>query len=85
MWQKMPPGFFDVVFVDGSHEAADVLHDATEAYRCVKPGGFIAFDDYGWGTGWDRPKTAIDAFRQCYVGRVEQIESGYCQVFKCLK
>lgn len=57
---------FDLVYVDGSHHALDVLVDASLAWRMLAPGGVIIFDDYKWAKlGTDpllRPGTAIDAF-----------------------
>ncbi|MDO5356025.1 MAG: class I SAM-dependent methyltransferase [Conchiformibius sp.] len=40
--------YFDFIYVDGSHEAPDVLLDALLAHRLVRQGGIIAFDDYMW-------------------------------------
>ena len=37
---------FDLVYIDASHEAADVLADAVLAWPLLKPGGFLGFDDY---------------------------------------
>jgi predicted O-methyltransferase YrrM len=57
---------FDLVYVDGSHHALDVLVDASLAWRLLAPGGVIIFDDYEWAKlGTDpllRPGAAIDAF-----------------------
>lgn len=41
-------GYFDFVYVDGSHEAPDVLLDALLAHKLCRVGGIIAFDDYLW-------------------------------------
>ncbi len=41
-------GQFDFIYVDGSHEAPDVLFDALLAHRLVKVDGVIGFDDYLW-------------------------------------
>ncbi|WP_373818635.1 class I SAM-dependent methyltransferase [Glaesserella sp.] len=40
--------YFDFIYVDGSHEAPDVLFDALLAHRLVRVGGVIVFDDYLW-------------------------------------
>jgi predicted O-methyltransferase YrrM len=42
---KLPDSFYDVVFIDGSHETEDVLHDLRNAHRVLKPGGVILLDD----------------------------------------
>jgi hypothetical protein len=36
----------DLVFVDGSHEKADVLSDSANAFRMVREGGIVVWDDY---------------------------------------
>ena len=83
----MPKSSFDIVFVDGSHEAQDVLHDAVQAFRLVKTGGLIIFDDYGWGLeGQSRPKEAIDAFLHCFNLKVHVTYKGYIVIAsKCLQ
>ena len=45
---KGEAGKFDFIYVDGSHEAPDVLFDAILAHKLVKNNGIIAFDDYLW-------------------------------------
>lgn len=39
---------FDFIYIDGDHTAEGVLQDAVLAWRLIKPGGIIAFDDYLW-------------------------------------
>jgi predicted O-methyltransferase YrrM len=60
---------FDLIYVDGSHEAPDVLTDAVNAFQLLSIGGILIFDDYTWrgdvSSGKDilnLPKLAIDAF-----------------------
>lgn len=40
-------GTFDLAFVDGDHQAPSVRLDATLARWLVRPGGWLAFHDYG--------------------------------------
>lgn len=40
-------GRFDLVFVDTFHDAGAVERDTAVALRCVKPGGVVAWHDYG--------------------------------------
>lgn len=61
--------YFDFIYIDGSHQAPDVLFDAVVGFRLLKVGGVMAFDDYLWfenlAEGKDPlrcPKPAIDAF-----------------------
>jgi predicted O-methyltransferase YrrM len=60
---------FDLVYIDGSHMALDVLTDAVFGFQLLRPGGVLIFDDYLWRDkdtdGRDilyAPKAAIDAF-----------------------
>ena len=62
-------GYFDLIYVDGSHQAPDVLTDAVMSFHLLRVGGILIFDDYLWSM--DRPgtqdvlkmpKPAIDAF-----------------------
>lgn len=68
----------DLVYVDGSHEAPDVLTDLVLAFRLLRPGGVILCDDYFWSDGppaaadpLRSPKLAIDAFTNIHRRRVE--------------
>ena len=64
---------FDLIYIDGSHRAPDVLFDAVVAFKLLKPGGLMIFDDYLWHDpsieSFDplrNPKIAIDAFTNIY-------------------
>jgi len=70
---------FDFIYIDGAHDAFTVLNDAVSAYRVLKPGGLLAFDDYEWHSGKGDPHDpglAIDAIGACYQGRLELIDLG---------
>jgi predicted O-methyltransferase YrrM len=45
-------GHLDWIYIDGDHTLHAVLSDLHLARRKVKPGGFIAGDDYGLGGWW---------------------------------
>lgn len=69
--------YFDFVYIDGSHQAADVLADGVLAFRLLRIGGIMAFDDYLWAeplaTGVDPlrcPKLAIDAFINIHIRKL---------------
>lgn len=82
---KLNADRFDFVYVDGSHEACDVLHDAVQAFRVVRTGGIIVFDDYGWGVaGQSRPKEAIDAFLLCFKDKIEVLLKDYVVIVQRL-
>lgn len=78
---RLPSASFQVIYVDGSHKAADVARDAGEAWRLLAPGGYLIFDDYLWGAGdkapTDRPQPAIDAFLATRAAQCELLEKGW--------
>lgn len=71
---------FDLVYIDGSHEAPDVLSDAVLAWPLLRSGGFMGFDDYEWCRFPEPercPRLAIDAFLSVMRGRLEEVHRGY--------
>jgi predicted O-methyltransferase YrrM len=66
---------FDFIYVDGSHQAPDVLGDLFLSMQLCRIGGVIACDDYLWGEGSEnilhRPKLGVDAFTTCFAGRLK--------------
>lgn len=78
---RQPQPQFDVVYIDGSHWAKDVLSDAVLAFKMLKKGGIMIFDDYGWTDLGDdpqaSPKAGIDAFLQGHEGLVEVLHIGF--------
>ena len=77
---KTLPGEYDLVYIDGSHDAADVLTDAVLAWSLLKPGGILGFDDYGWHVFPEpekRPGPAVDAFLLTMRKRFEELYRGY--------
>lgn len=81
-------GYFDFVYVDGSHLAPDVLCDAVLAFRLLKVGGVMAFDDYLWAEempyGRDPlrcPKPAIDAFTNLYARKLRILVAPLVQLY----
>jgi len=80
------PGAFDFIYVDGSHQAPDVLCDAVLAFRLLRVGGVLAFDDYLWHetTPPDPlrcPKVAIDAFVNIYVQKLQVLRTPMYQLY----
>ena len=56
---------FDLIYIDGSHYADDVLRDAISAFSVVKVGGIIFFDDYLWE--WYGDKGLNPYFSPCFA------------------
>ena len=70
---------FDLVYVDGSHRALDVIVDASLCWHLLRPSGIAIFDDYGplppGEDALDHPTTAIDGFRSMLGDRLEVLSS----------
>jgi glycosyltransferase involved in cell wall biosynthesis/predicted O-methyltransferase YrrM len=79
--RSLPNHSFHLAYIDGSHIASDVLEDTILAWRLVKIGGLLIFDDYGFrfGEGIDEkpPKAAIDAFLSLFDKKIKLIHQGY--------
>jgi predicted O-methyltransferase YrrM len=70
--------YFDLVYIDGSHLASDVLSDAIMGFRLLRVGGLLGFDDYLLNylpemnrSPLENPKPAIDAFTNIYFKKIE--------------
>ena len=81
-------GYFDFVYVDGSHQAPDVLCDAVLGFKLLKIGGVLAFDDYLWAETSETtkdplrcPKPAIDAFVNINFRKLRVIKAPLYQLF----
>ena len=65
---------FDFVYIDGSHVAIDVLHDAVMSWQMLDLHGTMIFDDFTWkGYVEDvyNPRVAIQSFLSCVAQEVE--------------
>lgn len=51
-------GFFNIVYLDGSHDYVSVKNDILAWIPKIKQGGFLCGDDYS--TGWPGVKNAVD-------------------------
>jgi hypothetical protein len=84
--KKLPPRSFDLIYLDGSHKAADVMTDAVLSWQLLETGGLLIFDDYEWSGGHLplelRPTLAIDAFITAYRNEIEVVVSGYQVVLR---
>lgn len=81
-------GQFEFIYVDGSHQAPDVLADAVLAFELLKVGGVMVFDDYLWAEimpyGLDPlrcPKPAVDAFVNLNFRRCRLLQAPLYQAY----
>lgn len=79
-----PTSAYDMIYIDGSHVAADVLEDAVLSFTSLKPGGILIFDDYGLARDHERnvPRIAIDAFLTVYLDRYQLLHQDYQVILK---
>lgn len=80
--------YFDFIYIDGSHQAPDVLADALLGFRLLRIGGVVVFDDYLWSEplpgGVDPircPKVAIDAFTNIYCRKIRILPATLGQLY----
>jgi len=71
---------YDIVYIDGSHLAKDVLADALLCWDLVKVGGTIIFDDYDFILA-DKPaqntKNGIDPFLTLFCDNIKVIHKSH--------
>ena len=76
-------GYFDFIYIDGSHQAPDVLCDLVLSYRLCKIGGILVCDDYLWRIGelLHEPKISIDAFTNIYRDKIAILMAPLYQIY----
>jgi len=80
--------FLDLVYIDGNHMAKYVLEDAVLSFHCLKEGGYMVFDDYGWGVDSPehaRPKTGIESFMHSYGEHFTPLHVGWQVILRKIK
>jgi glycosyltransferase involved in cell wall biosynthesis len=70
---------FDFIYIDGSHRCMDVFLDAELAWRLLKPGGIMGFDDLHFNQSivLESPWEAIQYFIGKYSKSIKVISQGY--------
>lgn len=79
-------GTFDFIYIDGSHQAPDVLMDAVLGFKLLKIDGVMVFDDYTWRNDNTEdinhiPKPAIDAFTSLYWNKLLPLRAVISQIY----
>ena len=79
---------FDLIYVDGSHRAPDVLSDAVLSFHLLRPMGLLIFDDYLWSMerageqdSFNMPKPAIDSFVNIYQRNLIVLPARLSQIY----
>ena len=76
---------FDIIFIDASHVAKDVLFDGVLCMNMLNTNGVLIFDDYLWAKLKPTiftPKPAIDSIMKIYEPEIEVLYSGYQVILK---
>ena len=70
---------FEFAYIDGSHEARDLMSDAVHTWRLLAPSGILIFDDYEWHGTTVRlpPRVGIDAFLFLWASEIEALHRGW--------
>ena len=77
---QLLPASFDIIYIDGAHDAINVLADGIYSWELLKVGGLMLFDDYLWEP--DKPEhsrcqRAIDLLLKHFGDRKTLIHQGY--------
>ena len=72
---------YDVIYIDGDHNAPAVLSDSVLGWQLLHPGGVMIWDDYcwrdkPWRLGRLPPDRAIDGFLSCHLTELQVIHHG---------
>jgi len=85
----LPASSFDIIFIDGSHAARDVLTDVIQGWLLLKDGGLMIMDDYGNDKPRKefasvpripdelKPRVALDAFLTAFRGELEVVQRDF--------
>ena len=79
MLRPLEPKSFDLIYIDASHVAPDVLRDAVLCWDLLKTDGILIFDDYEYLPHLPdelRPGIAIDSFVTAFRNELEVLTRG---------
>ncbi|HLO47452.1 MAG TPA: tetratricopeptide repeat protein [Kamptonema sp.] len=82
---RLPENSFDLIYIDGCHQATSVLEDALLSWNLAKIGSIIIFDDYEWRdpeTKVQITKIGIDIFISLFQNQIEFLHKGYQIIIK---
>ena len=69
------PANFDFIYIDGSHAPDVALTDACIAWKLLRKGGVMLFDDYEYPH--EPTKVGIDGFLNAFAGQYKTIVKNY--------
>jgi len=70
---------FNFIYVDASHQSLDVYLDSILAWKLLKIGGIIVFDDYLFNKGdiLNSPYEAVEKFKKNYIDDIVILHQDY--------
>lgn len=76
VYKDLPCMFYDLVYIDGDHEARSVVTDFAFASQRLKTGAYVIFDDYSRHVraAQIQPKHAIDAILAMWYDKLRVVE-----------
>lgn len=75
--RSLPLNTYDLIYVDGSHIACDVLTDTVLSWGLLKQSGVMIFDDYDFGFKEYGTRQGIDAFLHSFAKKLEIIHQSH--------
>jgi hypothetical protein len=79
---------FDVIYLDATAERDLVVVDSLLAWKVLKVGGILIWDDYGLGNDWPdewRPRTGIDLFLRMELGSYKLLHKAFQVIIRRTK
>lgn len=86
--KSLPSETYDFIYIDGCHLADHVQKDATLAWRLLKIGGLMIFDDYQWidpSHPGQETYRGINAFLEAAKHQMAVVYQGYQVIIRKLK
>lgn len=71
---REPEDQYDLIYVDGSHDAGDVIIDAFLSFNALKSGGVLIFDDYLWRYYQEERKNPASAINYFLLQKAGEID-----------
>lgn len=83
-WPLLANYWFDLIYIDGDHREQPVYNDGVNAFKRLRVGGILVFDDYEQA---EETKRGVDGFIQKgkEFGKIEVVSMGYQVVVKKIK
>ena len=83
--REIPFDSFDIIYIDGSHLACDVLEDTLLSWGLLKIGGLMIFDDYDHvfrELPNQNTKIGIDAFMTSFCNKIQLVHQSHQIILK---